>query len=170
MRYRRVTKWVDQHYRTACFCALAIVIACAWPTVILNEVAGPALGQGPGIIATCGYELLLMIVLGFVGARGGSWHITIVSVLAIAPATVIGDTIYRLALGSGSGFMRLDDGCTLLGRSILQVIAAGSSHRFFAWVLRTPEPGHCVNCDYDLTGNVSNRCPECGMPTDALIR
>jgi hypothetical protein len=23
-------------------------------------------------------------------------------------------------------------------------------------------PGHCQNCGYDLTGNVSGRCPECG--------
>lgn len=24
------------------------------------------------------------------------------------------------------------------------------------------QPGHCSNCDYDLTGNVSRVCPECG--------
>jgi len=24
------------------------------------------------------------------------------------------------------------------------------------------KPGHCQNCDYDLTGNVSGVCPECG--------
>jgi len=24
-------------------------------------------------------------------------------------------------------------------------------------------PGHCRNCGYDLTGNVSGVCPECGM-------
>ncbi len=23
-------------------------------------------------------------------------------------------------------------------------------------------PGHCQHCGYDLTGNVSGRCPECG--------
>ena len=23
-------------------------------------------------------------------------------------------------------------------------------------------PGHCQDCGYDLTGNVSGRCPECG--------
>ncbi len=27
---------------------------------------------------------------------------------------------------------------------------------------RRPRPGHCRTCDYDLTGNVSGRCPECG--------
>lgn len=24
------------------------------------------------------------------------------------------------------------------------------------------EPDHCVKCNYDLTGNTSGRCPECG--------
>ena len=27
--------------------------------------------------------------------------------------------------------------------------------------------GYCVACDYDLTGNVSGRCPECGTPIAA---
>jgi hypothetical protein len=28
-------------------------------------------------------------------------------------------------------------------------------------------PGHCQNCGYNLTGNVSGRCPECGTPIEA---
>jgi hypothetical protein len=27
---------------------------------------------------------------------------------------------------------------------------------------RRPNPGHCKKCDYDLTGNLSGVCPECG--------
>ncbi len=27
-------------------------------------------------------------------------------------------------------------------------------------------PGHCQKCGYDLTGNVSGRCPECGSSLD----
>jgi hypothetical protein len=27
-----------------------------------------------------------------------------------------------------------------------------------------PAPRHCVQCGYDLTGNVSGRCPECAQP------
>ena len=26
--------------------------------------------------------------------------------------------------------------------------------------------GHCANCGYDLTGNISGVCPECGRPTE----
>ncbi len=32
------------------------------------------------------------------------------------------------------------------------------------WIMlrRKPRIGHCDRCDYDLTGNVSGICPECG--------
>ena len=30
---------------------------------------------------------------------------------------------------------------------------------------RHPPPGRCQRCGYDLTGNVSGKCPECGAPT-----
>lgn len=32
--------------------------------------------------------------------------------------------------------------------------------RSYPW----PRPGFCRKCDYDLTGNVSGVCPECGSP------
>jgi hypothetical protein len=36
----------------------------------------------------------------------------------------------------------------------------------FLWYRdRRPPKGHCRNCGYDLTGNVSGVCPECGQPT-----
>jgi hypothetical protein len=37
-----------------------------------------------------------------------------------------------------------------------------------AWLWRGDRvlgPGHCRQCGYDLTGNVTGRCPECGTPT-----
>jgi hypothetical protein len=34
-----------------------------------------------------------------------------------------------------------------------------------ARAVRRWRQGRCVACGYDLTGNVSNQCPECGQPT-----
>jgi len=36
----------------------------------------------------------------------------------------------------------------------------------FLWYRDRRQPrGHCQTCGYDLTGNVSGVCPECGIPT-----
>ena len=35
------------------------------------------------------------------------------------------------------------------------------------WLDTRPRPGFCRRCDYDLTGNTTGRCPECGTPCDA---
>ncbi|MCO6438981.1 MAG: hypothetical protein J5J06_17955 [Phycisphaerae bacterium] len=35
--------------------------------------------------------------------------------------------------------------------------------RWRRWRIR---PGHCKNCLYDLTGNITGRCPECGTEFD----
>ena len=32
----------------------------------------------------------------------------------------------------------------------------------WAWLRRRPIAGHCSECDYNLTGNKSGVCPECG--------
>ena len=41
------------------------------------------------------------------------------------------------------------------------------STALFWWVdRRRPPLGHCQRCGYDLTGNVSGRCPECGEAVD----
>ncbi len=32
------------------------------------------------------------------------------------------------------------------------------------WYRSHAKPGHCPNCNYNMTGNVSGKCPECGMP------
>jgi len=47
--------------------------------------------------------------------------------------------------------------------SILPYFVGGLAVHF----VRAPKPGCCWTCDYDLTGNVSGRCPECGTPIAA---
>jgi hypothetical protein len=50
--------------------------------------------------------------------------------------------------------------------SVLFAAAVAAPWRFVQW-WRRPRPGCCQGCGYDLTGNVSGRCPECGRPTVA---
>ncbi len=42
-------------------------------------------------------------------------------------------------------------------------VAIGLPTVFLWWLDRRSPPGHCPRCGYNLTGNVSGRCPECGV-------
>lgn len=42
------------------------------------------------------------------------------------------------------------------------VIYASFARLVFECAKSKPGKGHCVNCGYNLTGNVSGVCPECG--------
>jgi hypothetical protein len=51
----------------------------------------------------------------------------------------------------------------------IPLVMAGVLTALLWWRARPARPGHC-RCGYDLTGNVSGRCPECGIeltPPDA---
>ena len=41
---------------------------------------------------------------------------------------------------------------------------------FFLLGAKQPVKGHCTNCDYNLTGNTSGICPECGTPISPAPR
>ncbi len=45
----------------------------------------------------------------------------------------------------------------------MPLVAIGAATAYLWWTDRRPiPPGHCQKCGYNLTGNVSGRCPECG--------
>lgn len=51
------------------------------------------------------------------------------------------------------------------------VLAIAVPLTIWAWVRsRRPPPGCCRKCGYDLTGNVSGRCPECGVTVGDAAR
>lgn len=59
---------------------------------------------------------------------------------------------------SGGSFFQLPMWLWAAGFSILTLL--------FWWLDRTPIPtSHCRKCRYDLTGNTSGVCPECGEKT-----
>jgi hypothetical protein len=47
---------------------------------------------------------------------------------------------------------------------LLALIALPTAGLWYIDRRRCP-PGFCRHCGYNLTGNVSGRCPECGTPT-----
>ncbi len=50
----------------------------------------------------------------------------------------------------------------------LPFVAVGGPTAFLIWRDRRRgiPPGHCQTCGYNLTGNVSGKCPECGKPCE----
>jgi hypothetical protein len=56
-------------------------------------------------------------------------------------------------------------------RALAVNAALGAGAGLLAYLLTRPfmrgrRVGHCTKCGYDLTGNVSGRCPECGSAVD----
>ena len=49
----------------------------------------------------------------------------------------------------------------------LFVVATGFPTAILWWRDRRPKAGSCKACKYDLTGNLSGTCPECGTAVDA---
>lgn len=46
--------------------------------------------------------------------------------------------------------------------SLMLLLPVWAAYRFDQWRKRASQPGVCRKCGYDLTGNVSGVCPECG--------
>jgi hypothetical protein len=45
------------------------------------------------------------------------------------------------------------------------IVAVAAAGTVLSW-RRRPRAGHCAACGYDLTGNTSGICPECGVPIE----
>lgn len=50
---------------------------------------------------------------------------------------------------------------------VLACIIVAAVFRFLG---RRRRSGRCAKCDYDLTGNTSGICPECGLAAEMAIR
>ncbi|MBK9118403.1 MAG: hypothetical protein IPM18_02215 [Phycisphaerales bacterium] len=54
--------------------------------------------------------------------------------------------------------------------AIAFVVVAWAARGLWWGPFRKPLSGHCQACGYDLTGNVSGRCPECGTPLSSTLK
>lgn len=48
----------------------------------------------------------------------------------------------------------------------IPMLIAGAAIAYFHRKGRLPNTGHCIKCGYNLNGNRSGVCPECGVPFD----
>jgi hypothetical protein len=47
---------------------------------------------------------------------------------------------------------------------VLPVLGGAGVRQLWGW-MRRPRPRACPSCGYDLTGNTTGVCPECGVVT-----
>ena len=94
-------------------------------------------------------------------------HVVRMLVLNVGPGdtseqwTRAGFGWYRWRPASGANlFLRLVVPMWSLAAAFALLPAA----RLLGRLARRRRPGHCPRCGYDLTGNVSGVCPECGRP------
>ena len=87
--------------------------------------------------------------------------VTMVFPLGLFPAMELLSDLLR-ATGAPRGFAKL----VMLTICLLVLMMASAwLGRIVGRKCRVPT-GHCANCGYNLTGNVSGICPECGLPSE----
>jgi hypothetical protein len=104
------------------------------------------------------------VIGGFLGAVNGATSVTVGRGRGSATSILMwryADA--RVALGPLRYYTTGNDRSACFDVAYwLVAAAAGSPLAWAALARRSPPPGHCRRCGYDLTGNASGVCPECG--------
>ena len=144
--------------------ALVIGVSSFFLFYVLQTGATPAVGEG----APC-VMMLLLPLLGILGGlllriAGPRAHTIRRSVLASAGTYLVACICYNNA--GAIEMQRLSEELfPFLMSLIILFLSWTSTMLAYSWG-NEPEPcfGVCSKCGYDLTGNQSGRCPECGTP------
>ncbi|MBI5864182.1 MAG: hypothetical protein HZB38_06720 [Planctomycetes bacterium] len=172
-------------WRTARWVFLILSVLVAVPLLVPNRVLHFPLSSCTQIavrsrmieIATCEYPIKLMG-----GPRRCLWGVTIADQplqltlcaatrseywpeIADSPAEILPDA-------PGKQSIRLNLRVCTIPLIPLFVLLTGTTAALWrlAWRCRVPLPGHCPRCGYNLTGNTSGVCPECGMSARPKLR
>ena len=137
---------------------------------------------GCGVIVLAGvlsffWNISYASAYGFVSIRSGHLAIKWDVIGASKPIDMLEPHVYSTG-PMGEGYVAFDDHfiprwwlswegwSSYSGRAVLPLWTAlvliGSVTAILWYRDHRPRPGHCQRCGYDLTGNVSGRCPECG--------
>ena len=109
--------------------------------------------------------LVLLVAWGTVSTKGESDMLWLVPAALDWPITILDYWIQKIDNHKLYTFMRALNHAVLGG---LQYYVFG---RIFVFWLRRKRfrPGHCQQCDYNLTGLTESRCPECGTRFDPSL-
>jgi hypothetical protein len=148
-----------------------ICLVGMWPDFVLNKVAVPLTGSLlAGVLGSCAYWLLLTALLGFLGGRCRNRWVTLGGTALLVTCTHVGKYLYLESVGASPRPRLMPDTSDAHGMLFLLgygIVVAVIAHALTVRMTTRHVPGRCSRCDYDLTGNVSGVCPECGTSTDA---
>lgn len=117
-------------------------------------------------IMELGLPFLLAIVIGIMGARLRDIPMMIVAIALMS----LGRIHFRSLAGRYNPIDTAVEVIEFLIGTIPYFVALMIPALAAYWVagrgMRSPAPGFCEKCDYNLTGNVSGKCPECGTPVN----
>ena len=174
MRHRRGFRTVALRISaTACAVIALLFIASAWWSIWWCGKTGPFVGVRSGRVFVAGDHKYTWGFRaerhqdGLRGALSGPKSHGLAAMLAAAPrgTNVTIKMSTPMANPFGLGLNEFSSGPYSI--PIWIPFAAVSAPTVAFWLLgrRRPKPGHCRRCAYNLTGNTSGICPECGEPT-----
>lgn len=100
-----------------------------------------------------------MLLLPLLGAVGVFVVMLGVSAILLTAALVLADVVGLLGLPPGGVVL----GLCVIAAIVMSSLAARGYYRALRRMTPPHPPGHCSHCGYNLTGNVSGVCPECGV-------
>ena len=151
-RLRRVLKWAGL--------GASALLAAAWvASLIASASVWKSNMRFPEEPRRCGLRLGDGAILAAYSARSTrprewAWHVGVRHRNTVPWPRRLGLMLPLAQVGCAPRFALIPLWCVFLPVAIPTAV--------LWWRDRRPPPGHCQTCGYDLTGNVSGRCPECG--------
>ena len=146
-RHNRVARWIFRLGVAVCVLLVAATVVSFWRAAKVSVAGGTVILGG-------GSVYLFLLPLEPPGVRIGP------TIGTYIPWT----TKTRMALPTRGG---PDTMTTVYTYPTWWFLLAAMMPTVLAWrKLRRPLPGHCRKCGYDLTGNVTGKCSECGTEID----